>query len=157
MLGSARVKRNLVLIVFLSVACSGQSRPIEELPSYRLGEIKIVPYSQRTNTFLEEIRDDRKSEFWNELNLSLFVSVEVSGKAGSYSSDRRVEVTAYEGGRQILRRVARIGVIDENTGKYYVPVWLYGPFCLPVTIRAKLLGQQSTSQLERNLTFECGE
>jgi hypothetical protein len=117
--------------------------------------MKVVPYSQRTNTFLKEVSDDE--EFWNELNLSLFVTVQISGKAGSYSSDRQVEVTAYEGEKLILRRVSPLGVIDEKTGKYYVPVWLYGSFCQPVKIKAKLLGQSESSSINRSFNFHCGE
>ncbi len=149
------------LLVCIAISCLvlpttySQRGAESKLPPYSLSEMKVVPYSQRTNTFLKEVSDDE--EFWNELNLSLFVTVQISGKAGSYSSDRQVEVTAYEGEKLILRRVSPLGVIDEKTGKYYVPVWLYGSFCQPVKIKAKLLGQSESSSINRSFNFHCGE
>lgn len=143
-------------ILLGSVAC-GQRGPAPALPPYKLSEMKVVPYSHRTNTLLAEIPENRTGELWNELNLSLFVTVQVSGKAGSYSSNRSVEVTAYEANKLILKRIARIGVIDEESGRYYIPVWLYGPFCRPVRIKARLLGQREPSTLSRTIPFQCGE
>ena len=90
--------KSIVLLALLSVITLGQSRSVNTLPPYQLAEMRIVPYSQRTNTFLAEVKNDKGAEFWNELNLSLFVTIQVSGQAGSYSSNRQVEFTAYEGG-----------------------------------------------------------
>lgn len=130
---------------------------LPEPPSYQLTAMKVVPFSQRTNLFLDEIKKDRDFSAWNELNLSLFVTVQVTGRAGSYSSKRKVEITAYDDRHVILKRVSDLGVLDEDTGKYYIPVWLYGPFCREVTIKARLLGQSQGSSLQRNLDFQCGE
>src|SRR3712207_6334749 len=90
--------RNLTLAAFLSASTFGQTSTGSGLPPYQLTEMKVVPYSQRTNTFLEEVKDGKGTGFWNELNLSLLVTIQVSGRAGSYSPDRRVEITAHEGG-----------------------------------------------------------
>ena len=119
--------------------------------------MKVVPFSQRTNSFLPEITNDRDFSAWNELNLSLFVTIQVTGRVGSYSPKRKVEITAYKDGRVFLKRISELGVLDEGTGKYYIPVWLYGPFCRKVTIKARLVGQQEGSSLQRTLDFQCGE
>lgn len=119
--------------------------------------MNIAPYKQSAGSFLPEIKNDR--EYWslNELDLSLFVTIEVSGLKGSYSPKRKVEITAYRGGRLFQKRVADLGVLDDKTGKYFVPLWLYGPFCQKITIKARLLGQAKASALQRTLSFDCGE
>ena len=144
------------LLVLISALVHGQTI-LRDPPPYQLTEMKIVPFSQRTNSFLAEIKNDAAFSGWNDLNLSLFVTIEVSGKAGSYGSRRNVEVVAYEGRRLIVKRVGHIGVLDESTGKYFVPVWLYGSFCQPVTIKARLIGQTRSATLQRKIDFQCGE
>ena len=152
----AKALASIVVLIFISPLLRAQTR-LPEPPPYQLTEMKVVPFSQRTSLFLAEIKKDADFSGWNDLNLSLFVTIEVSGKAGSYSSRRNVEVVAYEGRRLIVKRVGHIGVLDESTGKYFVPVWLYGSFCQPVTIKARLNGQTRSSTLQRKIDFQCGE
>ena len=144
-----------LLLSVLALTVYGQAGA-EVTPPYKLSEIKIRPYDQSTDTLRDDIRND-KDDLWNELDLSLLVTVEISGKAGSYSSGRKVEIIAYEGNRVVLKRVVGLGVLSESGGKYYVPVWLYGPFCRQVTVKAKLIGQRQTSALQRKVNFGCGE
>lgn len=152
------VKRTLVnvlLITVVSLSVQAQTQP--EPAAYKLTAMNIVPYKQSAGSFLPEIKNDR--EYWglNQLDLSLFATVEVSGRKGSYSPKRKVEITTYKGGRLFQKRVADLGVLDEGTGKYFVPLWLYGPFCEKITIKARLLGQAQASTLQRTLSFDCGE
>lgn len=144
-----------LLLSLLSLPVYGQSGS-EVTPPYKLTEIKIRPYDQTTDSLRNDIRND-KDDLWNELDLSVLMTIEISGKAGSYSSGRKVEIIAYEGNRVILKRVVGLGVLSESAGKYYVPVWLYGPFCRQVTVKAKLIGQRQTSSLQRKVNFGCGE
>lgn len=145
----------LLSIIVLSFSVCAQAVP--EPTAYKLTTMNIVPYKQSAGSFLPEIKNDR--EYWslNELDLSLFVTIEVTGRKGSYSPKRKVEITAYKGGRLFQKRVADLGVLDEATGKYFVPLWLYGPFCQKITIKARLLGQPQSSTLQRTLSFNCGE
>jgi len=147
----------IALLSLISLSANGQSQSDANLPPYKLSAMKVVPYSQTSNSFLDEIKTDKDADFWNDLDLSLFATIEVTGKPGSYTPNRKVEIVAYAGNRLLLKRVAELGVIGESTGKYYVPVWLYGSFCQPVTIRARLIGQKPTPTLQRKLTFMCGE
>lgn len=144
-------------LVVLSQLVNGQVKQSKKVSPYSLSNLEVTLYSQRQNKFLSKIENDGKDFFWNELNLSLFIAVEVSGEKGTYTSNRKVEVTAFEGKKVILKRSADLGVIDEATGKYYVPIWLYGPFCQKVTIKAQILGQNKVSSIERKLNFQCGE
>jgi hypothetical protein len=130
-----------LISVLLCVTTSGQTAA----PPYRFTTIRVVSYDQETNTFSEPLANN--SNFLNALNLSFFVVVEVSGKAGSYSPERRVGVTVTAGNRQVIKRVTDVGILNEQTGKYYVPIWIYGSFCENVLIKARLLGQRQASPL----------
>ena len=147
---------SVIFLVLISSLLHAQTT-LPEPPPYQLTAMKVVPFSQRTSLFLAEIKKDSDFSAWNELNLSLFVTIQVTGRAGSYSSKRKVEITAYDDRHVILKRLSELGVLDEDTGKYYIPVWLYGPFCRKVTIKARLIGQPQASSLQRNLDFQCGE
>jgi len=149
--------RWIILIIFFSSIVNVHAAVERNPPPYLLTEMKIVPFNQRTNSFLAEIKTDTDFSGWNEMNLSLFVTVEVSGQAGSYVSKRNVQIVAYEGRRVIVKRVGNLGVIDGSSGKYYIPVWLYGPFCQPITIKARITGQKGSVTLQRKLDFQCGE
>jgi hypothetical protein len=151
---SAKTFGNVVLLIVTSSLLRAQTT-LQTPPPYQLTEVKVVPFSQTTNSFLPEIKNDFSG--WNSLNISLFVTIEVAGKRGSYNSKRHVEIVANEGHRVIVKRLGDIGVLDESTGKYYVPVWLYGPFCQPVTIKARLVGQARSPVLQRKVDFQCGE
>lgn len=144
-------------LIFPSQVVYGQNKETKNVLPYSLSNIEVTLYSQRQNKFLSKVENDGKDEFWNELNLSLFVAIEISGKQGSYISNRKVEVSAFEGKKLILKRVSDLGVIDEATGKYYVPIWLYGSFCQKVIIKARIIGQNKISTAERKLNFQCGE
>ena len=141
-----------ILVVGLNILAQAKI----STPSYKIARLKIQTFNPVFDIFSEDISDKKDNEFWNAINLSLFVTVEVSGKAGSYVSERRVEVTAYEGRKLILRRVTNLGVIN-NSGMYYVPVWLYGGFCQSVTIKARFLGQRQASVIKKSIFFHCGE
>jgi hypothetical protein len=156
-LSSAKLLSSIILLFAVGVISDGQTKARDDVPPYELTAMKVAPYNQRTNSFLAEVSPGDKTGFWNALNLSLLVSIEVSGKRGSYISRRQVEVTAFEGNKLILKRMAELGVLDDESGKYYVPVWLYGSFCQPVVVKARLVGQQRISTVQRRIDFNCGE
>src|SRR5262245_39519764 len=74
---------SLLVIIVGSISVCAQAVP--EPAAYKLTAMNIVPYKQSTGSFLPEIKNDR--EYWslNELDLSLFVTIEVTGSKGSYS------------------------------------------------------------------------
>jgi hypothetical protein len=92
---------------------------------------------------------------FNDLDISLLVKVEVSGKAGEYS-DRNVEIIARQGNKVILSRTAMVGIFNEN-GKYYVTAWINNPLCQDTVIQARLLGQRQPSVIKKTVTANCGE
>jgi len=107
-----------------------------------------------SDTFSADMADSDQTLF-NDLDISLLVKVEVSGKAGDFAS-RNVEITARQGNKLILNRNAGVGIFNEN-GKYYVTAWVYRPLCQDTTIQARLLGQGRPSVIKKTISANCGE
>jgi hypothetical protein len=146
-----------VLILICTTAAYAQRRRGRTTPSAspaRLSEMKIIPYNGNSDTFSDNLADTDSSLF-NDLDVSLLVKVEVSGKAGEYS-DRNVEITARQGNRVVLNRTAMVGIYNEN-GKYYVTAWINNPICQDTVIQARLLGQRQPSLIRKTVRANCGE
>lgn len=145
----------LVILTMCGAVADGQGRKANagSAPSKITG-IKVLPYDRSNDTFSADISNSQE-EHLNELDLSFLVKIEVSGKAGDYAG-RNLEVTVREGSKLILSRVTMLGIFNDQ-GKYYVPVWIYGPLCSPTTIQATVQGQRPASTLKRTLKFQCGE
>jgi hypothetical protein len=144
----------LVLLIICAAGAYGQGRKAAASSPSKITGMKVIPYNRNDDSFSEDIANS-KEERLNELDLSFLVKVEVSGKAGDYAG-RNVEVTVREGSKLILSRVTMLGIFNEQ-GKYYVPVWIYGPLCQPTTIQATVQGQRPASTIKRTLKFQCGE
>jgi hypothetical protein len=111
----------------------------------RLGAIEVRAFDPKAGQFVDDLADRN----WNQIDLSLLTTVELEGPA---SAPQTVEVTVLKGKKRLLKRKARAVI---QSGKYFIPVWIEGPFCEDVTIRAQLLGTEQKS--ERRLVFRCGE
>jgi hypothetical protein len=145
----------LVLLIICAAGTYGQRRKAAAASSpSKITGMKVIPYNRNDDTFSDDIADS-KEERLNELDLSFLVKVEISGKAGDYA-DRNVEITVREGNKLLLSRVTMLGIFNEQ-GKYYVPVWIYGPLCQPTTIQATVQGQRPASTIKKTLQFQCGE
>jgi hypothetical protein len=145
----------IVLLVICGAGAYGQRRKAAAAsPVSKITGIKVIPYNRNDDTFSDDIANS-KDERLNELDLSFLVKVEVSGKAGEYAG-RNVEVTVREGNKLLLSRVTMLGIFNQQ-GKYYVPVWIYGPLCQPTTIQATVQGQRPASTIKKTLQFQCGE
>lgn len=121
---------------------------------YKITAIKVVPFDEILGQFREPV--DPEQWFGNDLSMSLFVTIELTGDAGGYVPKRNVQITVREGKKVKLSRIAYPGVFSEQ-GKYYVPVWLYGSMCDIVKITASVTGQKPRSSLSRTVNFHCGE
>ena len=145
----------LVLVTICTTAAYAQRRRggVVSSPS-KLSDMKIIPYEGGSDTFGENIADTDRALF-NDLDTSLLVKVEVSGKAGDFA-DRTVEITARQGNKVILSRTAMVGIFNES-GKYYVTAWIYNPLCQDTTIQARLLGQRQPSIIRKKIGANCGE
>jgi hypothetical protein len=139
-----------------TVAMTATGPPAKPKPKglYTISAIKIVPFDEILGEFREPV--DPEQWFGNDLSMSLFVTIELSGDPGGYVPKRNVQITVTEGKKIKLSRIAYPGVFSEQ-GKYYVPVWLYGSMCDPVKITASVTGQKTRSSLSRTVNFHCGE
>ena len=146
----------LCLLIICTTAAHAQRRRggTPAASASRLSEMKIIPYNGNSDTFSDNITGT-DSALFNDLDTSLLVKVEVSGKAGEYA-DRNVEITARQGRKVILTRNAMVGIFNEN-GKYYVTAWIYNPLCQDTIIQARLLGQRQPSVIRKTITANCGE
>ena len=146
----------LVLLTICATAAYAQRRrgAGTAAPPSELTGMKILPYDRGSDTFGDDIADSREERL-NELDLSFLVKVEVTGRPGEYAN-RNVEVTVREGNKLTLTRTTMVGIFNQS-GKYYVPVWIYGPLCQPTVIRATMTGQRRPSTITKRLSFQCGE
>jgi hypothetical protein len=146
----------LILVTICTTATYAQRRRGGGAASSpaRLSEMKILPYNGNSDTFGDDMAVGEHSLF-NDLDISLLVKVEVTGKAGEYSN-RNVEITVRQGNKVLLSRTAMVGIYNEN-GKYYVTAWIPNPLCQDTIIQARLLGQRQPSIIKKTITANCGE
>jgi hypothetical protein len=146
----------LILLTVCTTATYAQRRraAVPAGPPARLTEMKVIPYNGGNDSFGDNIAAGEHALF-NELDISLLVKVEVTGKAGEYS-DRNVEITARQGNKLVLTRNAMVGIYNEN-GKYYVTAWINNPVCQETVIQARLLGQKQPSVIKKTIGANCGE
>src|SRR5438477_10042733 len=115
----------VAVLAGISETADRAARPDTAPPPYRLGQITVVGYDPRTNQLISDLSDHS----WNQLDLSLLAAVEVVGQPGSNARSRFVRVIVTVGGKIKLRERRGLGVLDVSSGRYYIPVWLSGPFC----------------------------
>jgi hypothetical protein len=132
------------------------AQPPKKAADYRIAAINITPFDEANGKFEDVLTVNSDRSFFNDLSTSLFVTIEIAGEAGSFETGRKAVITVTEGKKPKFNKTEQIGLIGEG-GKYYIPVWLYGPMCSDVTIKARLIGQKMTSPVTRKVIFNCGE
>ncbi len=128
----------------------------KKAPDYTISSVKIVPYNSESGKFEEEYTTKSDRSFFNDLAISLFLTVEINGEAGSFEVGRKIEVTVLEGKKVKSKTVEQIGLIGDG-GKFYVPIWLNPAMCSDIKITAKISGQKTVSTKSRSVPFLCGE
>lgn len=89
----------------------------------------------------------------------MLVTIEISGKPGSYASGRRLALgVTKDRGEVLLDRSVQIGILSDE-GKFYATFLVYGTGCDPLHLRAQILGQTTipASVIEKDIPFQCGE
>jgi hypothetical protein len=143
------------LLIAVGAASTFAQAP-KSAPAYKLSAINITPFDEASGKFQDVVTTTDSRSFFNDLSISLFVTIEISGQAGSFETGRKVQVTVMEGKKVKFTKTEQVGLIGEG-GKYYMPVWLYSSMCDEVKITAKLIGQKTVSTMTRKVLFECGE
>lgn len=152
------MKRQIVLLtLFTLILASGTTALFgQKVAPYKITGIRVMPFEESSGKFEETLAPDGNGGYFNDLSKSILALIEITGPAGEYAPGRNVSIRVTEGKKVKLTRIANPGVINEN-GKFYVPVWLYGPMCDQVTITASITGQTQKSSMKRKLDFLCGE
>lgn len=150
-----RILTIVLITVFVGTMTANAQAP-KKAPAYKITNIKIVPFDEATGKFEDEIITGNERSFFNDLSISLFVTIEVSGQAGSFEVGRKIIITVTEGKKVKFQKTEQVGLIGEG-GKYHVPVFLYSSMCEKVSISAKLIGQATPSSIKRSVMFVCGE
>ena len=146
----------IMFLIFLNSVTYAQSGD-KQSPPYKISKMLVMTYNHFDNSYSKDISDSKDIDFWNDLKLSLLATIEISGDPYYSGADRYVEVTAYEGKKLIQKNKYRIGIINYKTKAYYIPAWVYGPFCESVTIKAKIIGQNQGELIKKVVRFACGE
>lgn len=128
----------------------------DKIPDYKISNIKIIPFEQKTGKFENEITTGDTKSFFNDLGKALFISLEITGKPGSYIGSRDLEVIVKEGKKIKFKKKFITGVLSNN-GNFYYPLFIEGPICSDIVITAKILGQKNSSSFTKKVPFRCGE
>lgn len=140
----------------VGVVTAAAQNPPKKAPAYKITNIKMVPFNEASGKFEDEISDADPRAFFNDLSISLFVTFEISGEAGSFEDGRKIFISVTEGKKSKYTKTEQIGLIGSE-GRYYVPAFLYGSMCDTIKITAKITGQKTASSMSRRVPFMCGE
>ena len=80
--------KKLIVIALVVLFGSAAAAAQKTLPPYKITDIKVVPFDEITGKFREPV--DPEQWFGNDLSMSLFVTIELSGEAGGYAPKRNV-------------------------------------------------------------------
>lgn len=143
----------LILLLFVfAVNINAQKAAAD----YKITNIKVVPFEQSSGEFEDEITGTDERSFFNDLGKGLFVTVEITGKAGDYEGKRSLDVTVLEGKKVKLKKVMMSGILNDS-GKYYFGFYIEPALCDEITITAKITGQRTPSTKTKKIPFMCGE
>ena len=81
----------------IAVACfvllanfAGFAQKVKPVPPYKITDIKAVPFDEITGKFRDPV--DPEQWFGNDLSMSLFVTIELTGPAGEFVPNRKVQI-----------------------------------------------------------------
>lgn len=145
----------LLTLLFLTIGAAVADAQ-KKAADYKISKIRILPFDSQKGEFEAELKPGSDRSFFNDLAISLFVTVEISGEAGSFEEGRMIDIVVTEGKKQKAKKLEQIGLIGDG-GKFYVPVWLDAAMCGDVKITARITGQKTASSATRTVPFVCGE
>ena len=153
-----------LLTAALLTGADADARQTQGPPPYRVSLRAMLFYTDK-GTFSPDLIA-HPVDLWNtpagegraggSSNATLVVAV-VSGEAGSYVPERKVELTATERGHTILQRAVETSVLNTQ-GRTYVAFWLYGTGCSRLRLSARINGQTPPgAPVTTTIPFACDE
>lgn len=153
-----------ILTVIFPFALLFTTAAAQDRATVRIEAIHVQLFYERTGALSQDIPPDWA--LWNTIigagdvgqpSQSTLVTVEVSGPDVRYGAIRALVTAQEEGERVIARREAIVSLYDES-GRFFVPLWLDGTGCDVITINAQLVGDGADTQVAtRVVRFRCGE
>ncbi len=127
-------------------------------PAYHLTAIRAFIFWNGEGTFSDNVVQDQRGSvsLWNTSSEGTLVVVEVQGQRGSYVPGRKIQLVARANGKVILDQTFQLGLFSD-VGRYFASFWLYNARCIPVTLRAHVLGQTDSTSVQGIIPFGCGE
>lgn len=163
--GEKKMTAKVFLAVAMCVATSVSTKA-QATPPYRINAMRAMLFYENSGKFSQDILADKNFALWNVIigagsaegaSHSTLVVVEVSGKAGSYETGRKIQFTATDAqGRTLVTRGVPTGIMSD-AGKFFAAFWLYDTGCSPVTLTARIMGQRQPSAMTKKIPFACGE
>ena len=92
----------------------------------------------------------------NDVGWSLMAKAEVEGKKGAFVN-QWLKVVAKTEQKTVAEVRHHVGMLGAETGRYAVPMFVYGTLCGQVQITAVLEGTESQVTDVLDLFFSCGE
>jgi len=139
----------MIILTFTAFHLTAQVEPISD---YKISNIKVIPFDSKTGEFAKQT----ELTYYNAISTSLFVIVEVSGKAGIFESKKKVEIEVFEGEKRKVKKIEKNMLFSEK-GKFYISLLLDPLMCKDVTIHGRILGQKNDSNFAKVIPFACGE
>jgi len=136
----------------------GAQRPV---PPFRITAVKAMLYYGQTGEFSADLFGPTAPTLQNVRtgegqSTSTLVVVEITGRPDAYAPTRQVSLTATAARRTLLTKTLGIGRPGED-GKFHAAFWVYDTGCVPVVLKARILGQADDSAIQKTINFKCGD
>jgi hypothetical protein len=136
----------------------GAQRPV---PPFRITAVKAMLYYGQTGEFSADVFGPSPPTLQNVRtgegqSTATLVVVEITGRPDAYAPTRQVSLTATAARRTLLTKTLAIGRPGED-GKFHAAFWVYDTGCVPVGLKARLLGQTEDSAIQKMINFKCGD
>ena len=140
--------------------------PVMSPPAaYTISAVRAQLFYSDRGTLSDDILSRSELSLWNTIigegsaggpSNATLVTVELSGKAGSYERGLSVELVVTAGKKPLLSKRVAPGVLNR-AGHTYAAFWLYDTGCQQLTLVASIVGAPDSAKKTATIPFQCGE
>lgn len=131
-----------------------------------ISKIEAKLYFPESGEFSQDMLAVPRLNLWNSItgagwaehpSNATLVLVEVSGDPNTGPAGLSVELTVADARNDsvIMKRRLKLGFAEADKQKE--AFWLYGTGCVPLKLKARLVGQGGSAAMVRSIPFACGE
>lgn len=147
-----------ILLGLFSVALAGVQLPV---PAFRITALRAMLFYGQSGAFSPDVFGPSAPTLQNVRtgvgqSSATFIVIEITGRADSYVPTRKIEFTAMAEKRSLLNKTLELGRFGED-GKIHAGFWLYDTGCVPVVLKARIVGQADASLVQKTINFKCGD